>query len=170
MTPPVLAADLTHTRGARPRRPELSNAFTSVNSEPHRKIRIVRSQARPAHSHHADAVSDRAGQGDLSKGKLVCQRVSELAARADIAKQIRVLVKEHATDRLRGTDRSGSRTGHRSRARRNRSRNICRGSPSWIAAPMRKPKPVRPRPSCRETSCPHQSRCNRPRPIRAAHR
>ena len=41
------------------------------------------------------------GQGDLSKGKLVCQRVSELAARADIAKQIRVLVKEHATDRLR---------------------------------------------------------------------
>lgn len=41
------------------------------------------------------------GQGDLSKGTLVCQRVSELAARADIAKQIRVLVKEHATDRLR---------------------------------------------------------------------
>lgn len=41
------------------------------------------------------------GQGDLSKGKWVCQRVSELAARADIAKQIRVLVKEHATDRLR---------------------------------------------------------------------
>lgn len=41
------------------------------------------------------------GQGDLSKGKLVCQRVSELAARADIAKQIRVLVKEHATDRVR---------------------------------------------------------------------
>lgn len=41
------------------------------------------------------------GQGDLSKGKLVCQRVSELAARADIAKQIRVLIKEHATDRLR---------------------------------------------------------------------
>jgi hypothetical protein len=41
------------------------------------------------------------GQGDLSKGKLVCQRVSELAARADLAKQIRVLVKEHATDRIR---------------------------------------------------------------------
>jgi hypothetical protein len=45
------------------------------------------------------------GQGDLSKGKLVCQRVSELAARADLAKQIRVLVKEHATDRIR--ERSG---------------------------------------------------------------
>ncbi|HEX5032858.1 MAG TPA: hypothetical protein VFW62_00135 [bacterium] len=41
------------------------------------------------------------GQGDLSKGKLVCQRVSELAARADLAKQIRVLVKERATDRIR---------------------------------------------------------------------
>ena len=45
------------------------------------------------------------GQGDLSKGKLVCQRVSELAARADIAKQIRVQIKEHAIDRLR--ERSG---------------------------------------------------------------
>ncbi len=41
------------------------------------------------------------GQGDLSKGKLICQRVSELAARSDLAKQIRVLVKEHATDRVR---------------------------------------------------------------------
>lgn len=48
------------------------------------------------------------GQGDLSKGKLVCQRVSELAARADIAKQIRVQVKEHATDRLR--ERTGRET------------------------------------------------------------
>jgi len=41
------------------------------------------------------------GQGDLQKGRLVCQRVSELAARTDLAKQIRVLVKEHATDRIR---------------------------------------------------------------------
>jgi hypothetical protein len=41
------------------------------------------------------------GQGDLQKGRLVCQRVSELAARTDLAKQIRVLVKEHATDRVR---------------------------------------------------------------------
>ncbi|GIW56116.1 MAG: hypothetical protein KatS3mg082_2520 [Nitrospiraceae bacterium] len=41
------------------------------------------------------------GQGDLSKGRLVCQRVSELAARAELAKQIRVLVKEHAVDRVR---------------------------------------------------------------------
>jgi hypothetical protein len=45
------------------------------------------------------------GQGDLTKGKLVCQRVSELSARTDLAKQIRVLVKEHMTDRVR--ERSG---------------------------------------------------------------
>src|SRR5690349_22035029 len=41
------------------------------------------------------------GQGDLSKGTDVCQRVAELAARADLAKQIRVLIKEHLVDRTR---------------------------------------------------------------------
>lgn len=45
------------------------------------------------------------GQGDLAKGMLVCQRVSELSARTDLAKQIRVLVKEHMVDRVR--ERSG---------------------------------------------------------------
>ncbi len=45
------------------------------------------------------------GQGDLTKGKLVCQRVSELSSRTDLAKQIRVLVKEHMIDRVR--ERSG---------------------------------------------------------------
>ena len=45
------------------------------------------------------------GQGDLSKGKMVCQRVSELSARTDLAKQIRVMVKEHMVDRVR--DRTG---------------------------------------------------------------
>ncbi|MGA6827214.1 hypothetical protein ACO9S2_06310 [Nitrospira sp. NS4] len=45
------------------------------------------------------------GQGDLAKGKIVCQRVSELSARTDLAKQIRVMVKEHMVDRVR--DRSG---------------------------------------------------------------
>ena len=41
------------------------------------------------------------GQGDLSKGSVVCQRVAELAARADLAKQIRVLIKERLVDRTR---------------------------------------------------------------------
>jgi hypothetical protein len=45
------------------------------------------------------------GQGDLNKGKVVCQRVSELSARTDLAKQIRVMVKEHMVDRVR--ERSG---------------------------------------------------------------
>lgn len=45
------------------------------------------------------------GQGDMAKGPIVCQRVSELSARTDLAKQIRVLVKEHMVDRLR--ERSG---------------------------------------------------------------
>ncbi|MBD0315929.1 MAG: hypothetical protein ICV75_04480 [Nitrospiraceae bacterium] len=46
------------------------------------------------------------GQGDLAKGRLVCQRVSELSARTDLAKQIRVMVKEHMIDRVR------ERAGH----------------------------------------------------------
>lgn len=48
------------------------------------------------------------GQGDLAKGKIVCQRVSELSARTDLAKQIRVMVKEHMVDRVR--ERSGGET------------------------------------------------------------
>ncbi|MDE3039959.1 MAG: LPP20 family lipoprotein [Nitrospirota bacterium] len=48
------------------------------------------------------------GQGDLSKGKMVCQRVSELSARTDLAKQIRVMVKEHMVDRVR--ERAGRET------------------------------------------------------------
>lgn len=61
---------------------------------------------------HSSYPSDRywigKGQGDLAKGKLVCQRVSELSARTDLAKQIRVLVKEHMVDRVR------ERSGHES--------------------------------------------------------
>lgn len=45
------------------------------------------------------------GQGDLTKGGAVCRRVAELSALADLAKQIRVLVKEHLVDRVR--ERSG---------------------------------------------------------------
>ena len=63
-------------------------------------------ESAPAHDSNQFLIGQ--GQGDLSKGKLVCQRVSELAARADIAKQIRVQVKEHATDRLR--ERTGRET------------------------------------------------------------
>ncbi len=45
------------------------------------------------------------GYGDLTKGARVCRRVAELSARADLAKQIRVMVKERMVDRVR--ERSG---------------------------------------------------------------
>lgn len=48
------------------------------------------------------------GHGDLTKGAVVCRRVSELSARTELAKQIRVLVKEHMIDRMR--ERSGRET------------------------------------------------------------
>ena len=41
------------------------------------------------------------GQGNMAKGPIICQRVSELSARTDLAKQIRVLVKERMVDRVR---------------------------------------------------------------------
>ena len=41
------------------------------------------------------------GQGEMTKGQIICQRVSELSARTDLAKQIRILVKEHMIDRIR---------------------------------------------------------------------
>ncbi|GAB1721561.1 MAG: LPP20 family lipoprotein [Nitrospira sp.] len=71
--------------------------FQQLHAPEHRD----RPQRETSPSYHADQFLIGQGQGDLSKGTLVCQRVSELAARADIAKQIRVQVKEHATDRLR---------------------------------------------------------------------
>jgi hypothetical protein len=66
----------------------------------------IRQAAEPSHgSYPSDRYWVGKGQGDLAKGKLVCQRVSELSARTDLAKQIRVLVKEHMVDRVR--ERSG---------------------------------------------------------------
>lgn len=44
----------------------------------------------------------------MAKGPIVCQRVSELSARTDLAKQIRILVKEHMVDRIR--ERTGRET------------------------------------------------------------
>ena len=37
----------------------------------------------------------------MVKGRIICQRVSELSARSDLAKHIRILVKEHMVDRVR---------------------------------------------------------------------
>ncbi len=75
---------------------------------------LTTSQNKPAihDPDHAGYSPDRyiigTGQGDLTKGVIVCHRVSELSARTDLAKQIRVLVKEHMIDRIR--ERSGGNT------------------------------------------------------------
>lgn len=45
------------------------------------------------------------GRGDLSSGPLVCERVADTVARAEVAKQIRVFIEETLTDRQR--ERSG---------------------------------------------------------------
>ena len=70
---------------------------------------LTASNGSPGHSNEAGFSPDEfvigKGQGDMAKGALVCQRVSELSARTDLAKQIRVLVKEHMIDRVR--ERSG---------------------------------------------------------------
>ncbi|MGH9425363.1 MAG: hypothetical protein ACRD2L_03535 [Terriglobia bacterium] len=41
------------------------------------------------------------GYGDLSRGPLICQRVADMAARAELAKLMRVQIQEHAIDRAR---------------------------------------------------------------------
>ncbi|MEC4890528.1 MAG: hypothetical protein RI101_10750 [Nitrospira sp.] len=63
------------------------------------------SDSERASGYAADKYWIGTGQGDLTKGPIICQRVSELSARTDLAKQIRVMVKEHMVDRVR--DRSG---------------------------------------------------------------
>jgi len=60
------------------------------------------------HSYSSDQYLIGKGQGDMAKGPIVCQRVSELSARTDLAKQIRILVKEHMVDRIR--ERTGRET------------------------------------------------------------
>lgn len=45
------------------------------------------------------------GQGDLTKGVARCEQVADVVARAELAKRIRVQIKEQATDRVR--ERSG---------------------------------------------------------------
>ncbi len=99
MTPPVLAADL----GTPEVRDHADQTFERLHQREQRSSLEIPNRPRgdQAPVYNTERFLIGQGQGNLSKGKLVCQRVSELAARADIAKQIRVLVKEHATDRVR---------------------------------------------------------------------
>jgi LPP20 lipoprotein len=75
--------------------------FSTVPSDSRNKI-----EDRPSYSSDQYLVGN--GQGDMTKGQIVCQRVSELSARTDLAKQIRILVKEHMVDRVR--ERTGRET------------------------------------------------------------
>ena len=99
MTPPVLAADLRST-------PEVRDHADQTFQRLHQREQRTASENpnRPQQDHapayHAAQFLIGQGQGDQQR-ETGCQRVSELAARVDIAKQIRVLVKEHATDRVR---------------------------------------------------------------------
>ena len=61
----------------------------------------IRHKVEDRNSYSGDHYLIGKGQGDMAKGQIVCQRVSELSARTDLAKQIRILVKEHMVDRVR---------------------------------------------------------------------
>ena len=61
----------------------------------------LRHKVEDRNSYSSDQYLIGNGQGDMTKGQIVCQRVSELSARTDLAKQIRILVKEHMIDRVR---------------------------------------------------------------------
>lgn len=61
----------------------------------------MRHKVEDRNSYSGDHYLTGKGQGDMAKGPIICQRVSELSARTDLAKQIRVMVKEHMVDRVR---------------------------------------------------------------------
>ena len=100
LPPPVQAADAGEVRT----HAEQSFDQLKQHTEPKDSTRAS-SGSRPRiedrSSHSSDQYLIGKGQGDLAKGQIVCQRVSELSARTDLAKQIRILVKEHMVDRIR---------------------------------------------------------------------
>jgi hypothetical protein len=61
---------------------------------------VLRRTVEDRNSYSSDQYLVGKGQGDMAKGHIICQRVSELSARTDLAKQIRILVKEHMVDRV----------------------------------------------------------------------
>lgn len=86
-------------------RAEQSFHQLTQQQDPRRQAQSIAGAPSFDEERHRTYSSDRywigKGQGDLTKGKIVCQRVSELSARTELAKQIRVMVKEHMVDRVR---------------------------------------------------------------------
>lgn len=104
LTIPALAADSGDVRT------HAEQSFEQLKQQTDHKG-LTTSDAGPRHSledrnsYSSDHYLIGKGQGDMTKGPIVCQRVSELLARTDLAKQIRILVKEHMVDHIR--ERSG---------------------------------------------------------------
>jgi hypothetical protein len=102
---PALSADSGDVRG------HAEQSFEQLKQQTDHKG-LTTSKTGPDHSteerssYSPDQYLIGKGQGDMAKGPIVCQRVSELSARTDLAKQIRILVKEHMVDRVR------ERAGH----------------------------------------------------------
>jgi hypothetical protein len=104
LTPPTLASDSDSVRS------HAEHSFQQLQQQTGETAFTASNNGSPGHNQNEAGFSQDEyvigkGQGDMAKGILVCQRVSELSARTDLAKQIRVLVKEHMIDRVR--ERSG---------------------------------------------------------------
>ncbi len=109
-SPPATSPDPDAT----PQRSDASfEKLRHVENQPKEPSQPVRKQAEPtgptkpvAQSSESQPSADEqyltaTGHGDLSKGPLICQRVADTAARAELAKLLRVTIKEHAIDRVR---------------------------------------------------------------------
>ena len=103
LTIPAFAADTGEVRT------HAEQSFEQLQHADHKGLTTSEAGPRQSiedrNSYSSDHYLIGKGQGDMAKGPIVCQRVSELSARTDLAKQIRILVKEHMIDRIR--ERSG---------------------------------------------------------------
>jgi hypothetical protein len=100
LTIPAFAADSSDVRT------HAEQSFEQMKRQTdHRGLTTSEAGAKDRNGYSSDHYLIGKGQGDMAKGQIVCQRVSELSARTDLAKQIRILVKEHMVDRVR--ERSG---------------------------------------------------------------
>ena len=100
LTSPALAADSSDVRA------HAEQSFEQMKRQTdHKGLTTSDAGAKDRNGYSSDHYLIGKGQGDMAKGQIVCQRVSELSARTDLAKQIRILVKEHMVDRVR--ERSG---------------------------------------------------------------
>jgi hypothetical protein len=100
LTIPAFAADSNDVRT------HAEQSFEQMKRQTdHKGLTTSEGGAKDRNGYSSDHYLIGKGQGDMAKGQIVCQRVSELSARTDLAKQIRILVKEHMVDRVR--ERSG---------------------------------------------------------------